>query len=279
MDDPLENSGSLTLLKLGGSLITEKTKPRTLRPRVLTRLAEEIAAALEKRPSMQLILGHGAGSFAHVSADRHGTRKGVSTPEQWRGFAEVWWDAAILNHLVMEALLDAGVPAIALSPSASVTAREGQVSRWDLGPLKSALKGGLLPVVHGDVIFDTQLGGTILSTEDLFMHLARQLHPERLLLAGIEPGVWENYPDRSRIIKEITPENFEDIAPILGASVATDVTGGMESKVVQCVHLTQELPQLEIMIFSGEESGGLLEVLLGSRQGTLIRKRQDRWNV
>ena len=111
------------------------------------------------------------------------------------------------------------------------------------------------------------------------MHLARQLHPERLLLAGIEPGVWEDYPDRSRIIKEITPENFEDIAPILGASVATDVTGGMESKVVQCVHLTQELPQLEIMIFSGEESGGLLEVLLGSRQGTLIRKRQDRWNV
>jgi isopentenyl phosphate kinase len=279
MDDPLENSGSLTLLKLGGSLITEKTKPRTLRPRVLTRLTEEIAAALEKRPSMQLILGHGAGSFAHVSADRHGTRKGVSTPEQWRGFAEVWWDAAILNHLVMEALLDAGVPAMALSPSASVTAQEGQVSRWDLGPLKSALEGGLLPVVHGDVIFDTQLGGTILSTEDLFMHLARQLHPERLLLAGIEPGVWEDYPDRSRIIKEITPDNFEDIAPILGASVATDVTGGMESKVVQCVHLTQELPQLEIMIFSGEERGGLLEVLLGSRQGTLIRKRQDRWNV
>jgi isopentenyl phosphate kinase len=279
MDDPLENSGSLTLLKLGGSLITEKTKTRTLRPRVLTRLAEEIAAALEQRPSMQLILGHGAGSFAHVSADRHGTRKGVSTPEQWLGFAEVWWDAAILNHLVMEALLDAGVPAIALSPSASVTAREGQVSRWDLGPLKSALKGGLLPVVHGDVIFDTQLGGTILSTEDLFMHLARHMHPERLLLAGIEPGVWEDYPDRSRIIKEITPEYFEDIAPILGASVATDVTGGMESKVVQCVHLTQELPQLEIMIFSGEERGGLLEVLLGSRQGTLIRKRQDRWNV
>jgi isopentenyl phosphate kinase len=272
MRDPIDNSSSLTLLKLGGSLITDKTKPRTLRAQVLTRLAEEIATSLERRPSMQLILGHGAGSFAHVSADRHGTRRGVKTPEQWRGFAEVWWDAVTLNHLVIEALLSAGLPAITLSPLSSVTAHEGQVSHWDLGPLRAALKAGLLPVVHGDVIFDTLIGGTILSTEDLFMHLASHVHPERLLLAGIEPGVWEDYPDRSRIIPEITAENFENFAPILGASDATDVTGGMESKVVQCVHLAREIPQLEIMIFSGEENGELLEVLLGSRKGTLIHK-------
>ena len=272
MHDYLDNASSLTLLKLGGSLITDKAEPRTLRPQVLTRLAEEIASSLERRPAMQLIVGHGAGSFAHVSADKHGTRRGVETPEQWRGFAEVWWDAVTLNHLVIEALLEAGIPAITLSPSSSVTAHGGQVSHWDLGPLRAALKSGLLPVVHGDVIFDTLIGGTILSTEDLFMHLARHMHAERLLLAGIEPGVWEDYPDRSRIIPEITPSNYEEISPVLGASSATDVTGGMESKVVQCVDLSNEIPELETMIFSGEEPGDLLEVLLGSRKGTLIHK-------
>jgi isopentenyl phosphate kinase len=272
MRDSLKKSKPLTLLKLGGSLITEKTSPRTLRPQVLTRLAEEIATALEKNPSMQLILGHGAGSFAHVSADRHGTRKGVYTLEQWRGFAEVWWDAVTLNHLVVEALLNAGIATITLSPAASVTARGGRVSHWDLGPLRAALRGGLLPVVHGDVVFDSQLGGTILSTEDLFMHLTRKLHPGRLLLVGIEPGVWEDYPERTQIIPEITPDNFEQFSPVLSGSMATDVTGGMESKVEQCVQLTEEIPRIEIMIFSGVENGDLFDVLMGSRKGTLIHK-------
>ena len=270
MDDFEKNSHSIILLKLGGSLITEKAHPRTLRPDTLTRLAEEISSALHEQPSMRLIIGHGAGSFAHVSAKRHNTRLGVKTAAQWRGFAEVWWDASTLNRLVMEALFDAGLPAISLPPSASVMAQDGQVISWDLGPLRAALSAGLLPVIFGDVIFDTLRGGTILSTEDLFAHLARQFHSRRMLLAGIEPGVWEDYPVSSRVIPTITPHDFEDIAPALSGSNATDVTGGMESKVKQCLLLTQELPELEIEIFSGDEPGTLLEALLGAHKGTLI---------
>jgi len=270
MDNFSDNSQSISLLKLGGSLITDKSRPRTLRLETLVRLAEEIASALQKQSSLRLILGHGAGSYAHVSAKQHGTRQGVDTPNQWQGFAEVWWDAATLNRLVTEALIEVGLPAIALPPSASVIALDGEVARWDLGQLEAALVAGLLPVIHGDVIFDIQRGGTILSTEDLFAHLARQLHPKRLLLAGIEPGVWEDYPSRSQIISKITPANHEEILPALSGSAATDVTGGMESKVKQCVALTREIPDLEILIFSGDEPGQLLEVLLGSNKGTVI---------
>jgi isopentenyl phosphate kinase len=273
MDDFYKNSNSFTLLKLGGSLITEKAHPRTLRPDTLTRLADEIASVLREQPSMGLIIGHGAGSFAHVSANYHNTRQGVKTPAQWRGFTDVWWDASTLNRLVMEALLEAGLPAISLPPSASVIAQDGQVINWDLGPLKASLSAGLLPVIYGDVIFDTQRGGTILSTEDLFGHLARQFQSRRMLLAGIEPGVWEDYPICSRIIPKITPDNLEDIIPALGGSDATDVTGGMESKVIQCLDLTQDIPELEIEIFSGDEPGTLLEVLRGAHKGTMILRR------
>ena len=270
MDNFSDNSQSLSLLKLGGSLITDKSRPRTLRLETLVRLTEEIASALQQQSSLRLIIGHGAGSYAHVSAKQHGTRQGVHTPNQWQGFAEVWWDAATLNRLVTEALIEVGLPAIALPPSASVIALDGEVARWDLGQLEAALVAGLLPVIHGDVIFDIQRGGTILSTEDLFAHLARQLHPKRLLLAGIEPGVWEDYPSRSQIISKITPANHEEILPALSGSAATDVTGGMESKVKQCVALTREIPDLEILIFSGDKPGQLLEVLLGSNIGTVI---------
>jgi isopentenyl phosphate kinase len=270
MADSQISPAETTLLKLGGSLITAKDRPRTLRPGTLSRLAAEIASAIQKRPSLRLILGHGAGSFAHVSADRHRTREGVSTPAQWQGFAEVWWDAATLNHLVIEALREAGIAAVTLPPSASVLARDGIVSRWDLQPLKNALSSGLLPVIYGDVIFDSQRGGTILSTEDLFMHLARQLQPSRMLLAGIEPGVWEDYPQRKRLIPQVTSHNLAKIAATLGGAGATDVTGGMRSKVEQCLVLSQEISDLEIMIFSGDKPGTLLDVLLGAQSGTII---------
>jgi len=265
------HSKLLFFLKLGGSLITDKNQPRTPRMDVIARLAEEIAAACARNPDLCLIVGNGAGSFGHVPARRFGTRQGVHTPEEWRGFVEVWRDAAALNRLVTDALHAAGLPAMAFPPSASVTARDGQVVAWDLAPIRAALQVGLLPVVQGDVIFDTVRGGTILSTEDLFEHLARHLLPERILLAGIEEGVWADFPACSRLIPEITPSNLPEIASALGSSTATDVTGGMASKVKQSLALVQEIPGLEVFIFSGDRPGLVKDTLIGASVGTRIR--------
>jgi isopentenyl phosphate kinase len=262
---------NLSFLKLGGSLITDKTRPRTHRAEVLARLTEEIAAARAEDPALRLVLGHGAGSFGHVPAKKYGTRQGVRTIRDWLGFAEVWWEADALNRLVLDALHSAGLPVIALPPSASVIATDGQVTTWDLQPLTGALQSGLLPVVFGDVVFDTARGGTILSTEDLFAHLARQLKPDRLLLAGLETGVWADYPACTRLIPEITPVTLPAIAPALGRSAGDDVTGGMASKVQQMLALVKELPGLEVLIFSGEEPGAVRKVLSGSSIGTAIR--------
>lgn len=261
----------LVFLKLGGSLITDKATPRTPRLEVINRLAAEIATALAQNLSLQLIVGNGAGSFGHVTARRFGTRQGVHSPDEWRGFADVWLEAAALNRIVIEALHTAGLPAVAFPPSASVTARDGKVANWDLAPIRAALQAGLLPVVHGDVIFDTVRGGTILSTEDLFEHMARQFHPQRVLLAGIEEGVWADYPTCTRLVHEITPDSLPQVAPALGGSNATDVTGGMASKVQQSLALVQELPGLEVLIFSGEKHGQVEKALLGVRVGTLLR--------
>jgi isopentenyl phosphate kinase len=262
-------------LKLGGSLITDKAVPRTPRLEVLHRLAQEIVEAKEAHPDLQLLLGHGSGSFGHVPARQHGTRQGVRSLAQWRGFADVWREANALNRLVVDALSDAGLAVVAFPPSASVTACDGQVAIWDIAPLQAALTAGLLPVVQGDVIFDTVRGGTILSTEELFVYLARILQPARLLLAGIEPGVWPVYPPgveaSAGFIPEITPANFADILPALSGAQATDVTGGMASKVRQMLALVQAQPGLEVLIFSGQKPGLLRQALVGAAAGTKIR--------
>ncbi|RPI33061.1 MAG: hypothetical protein EHM70_07215, partial [Chloroflexota bacterium] len=203
--NPSPPAPGLQFLKLGGSLITDKAHPHTPRPEVIARLAGEIASARRSVPMMRLVLGHGSGSFGHTPASQYGTRLGVHTPEQWQGFLEVWREAAALNRLVMDALHAAGLPAMAFAPSASVLGHDGRLASWDLGPLESALEAGLVPVVYGDVIFDRVRGGTIFSTEDLFAHLALALHPQRILLAGLEPGVWADYPACQSLIAEITP--------------------------------------------------------------------------
>ncbi len=269
----------LIFLKLGGSLITDKTRPYTPRLGVLSDLARQILAAKQSRPGLALVLGHGSGSFGHVAARQYKTRDGL--PQSifdknrqeggyWFGFSEVWFQASALNRFVMEALREAGVPALSLAPVSAVIAREGKVARWDLTPLRSALSAGLIPVVYGDVAFDEARGGTILSTEDLFEYLARQLRPKRILLAGLEGAVWADFPQRSRRVEKITSASFNEVKSGVGQSHGADVTGGMESKVRQMLDLVTEIPGLTAQIFSGEQPGNLQNALAGKNLGTLI---------
>ncbi len=257
-------------LKLGGSLITDKDRPQTPKLTVINRLAGEIQAARQTNPRMKLLVGHGSGSFGHVAGAKHNTRRGVSSPEEWHGFVEVWSIANALNRLVMDALLMAGIPAMVFPPSAQVLARKGLAEVWNIKPIQHALAAGLVPVVHGDVVFDFEQGGTILSTEDLFGYLAKTLKPERILLAGIEEGVWLDYPERTQMTSQITPENFPVIEQTLSGSGSIDVTGGMVAKVRQSLSMVQAGDTREILIFSGEVPGNVQLTLSGGRAGTRI---------
>jgi isopentenyl phosphate kinase len=262
----------LVFLKLGGSLITDKRTPRTARVELINRITQEIAEIKKESPKIDLILGHGSGSFGHHSGKKHGTREGVSSPDKWLGFIEVKHDAAELNNHVMISLKEAGLPAIAFPPSASVLAENRAIQSWDLSPIKSALDKELLPVVYGDVVFDSKLGGTILSTEELFIHLARELKPYKILLAGIDQGVWDDYPDCTKLIREITPANYPSLLGKIGASDSPDITGGMAAKVSQMLDLISERSNLSVQIFSGIESGNIKKALSGQTLGTIVNR-------
>jgi isopentenyl phosphate kinase len=262
------------LLKLGGSLVTDKTRAETLRAGVLERLVKEIAWARVERPGMKLIVSHGSGSFGHVPAARHGTRQGVRSVEEWRGFAEVSAMALRFNRMVTEALLLSSIPAISLQPSASAVCVDGLLSSLSLASIEAALAADLVPVIHGDVAFDTIRGGTIISTEEIMAYLVAalpdSLRPSWLLLAGETAGVYDR---QQQLVPEITSANFSQVQAGLGASRGTDVTGGMASKVQKMLELVQAYPVLQARIFSGLEPGLLYRVLVRPdlATGTLIR--------
>jgi isopentenyl phosphate kinase len=271
--------GELIFLKLGGSLITEKAHRYTVRGDRLVALAGELRTALSEAPERRVVLGHGSGSFGHFAFFEHlnpatypaSTRaRERSDSGYWRGVAEVWYRASQLNRHVLDALHLAGIPAISLAPSGAAVSNAGEIAAWETRPLRAALDSGVLPVIFGDIVFDPVLGAKVLSTEVLMWHLAGQLKPDRILLAGLEEAVWEDFPERARPIAHISPSNLADVAGSLGASHGPDVTGGMKTKVEEMVRLAQAVPGLQVQIFSGDTEGNLARALRGESLGTLI---------
>jgi len=255
----------LTLVKLGGSLITDKRQPYTPRSDVLARLAVEIREALEAaRP---LVIGHGSGSFGHVAAARYRTHEGLVGPDSVRGWAEVHDAAARLNRLVVRALLEAGVPAVSVPPSAGCVAVNRHITRWELAPLRCLLDAGLVPVPYGDVVADGAQGCAIAATEELFWYLSTAFPVRRVLMVGRVDGVLRG---NGELVGELTAADFEGLKGEIKGAAGVDVTGGMLQKVEYLLALaTRGVPGL---ILNGDVPGRLRQALEGEAVvGTVIR--------
>lgn len=259
----------MIFLKLGGSLITDKAEPEAPRLEALSRLAGEIAEARTAQPALQLLLGHGSGSFGHRQAARYGTQAGARSKEEWLGFQQVWSAAHRLHRHVLDALAAAEIPAISLPPSASAVCQDGRILSLASEPAASALRAGLVPVVLGDVAFDRARGSTIVSTEQVMAYLAAVLHPERVLLAGNEAGVYAEYPKRDALLEVLTPADLEGIA--VSGSDQVDVTGGMRDKVRWSIELARTDRAPDVRIFTGAVPGNVRRALMGEAIGTLVR--------
>lgn len=263
------SSDSLIFLKLGGSLITDKNREGTARPERIRQVALEVRAALNQEPGLRLLIGHGSGSFGHFAGRRHGTREGVRGPDAWRGFTQVSAAAARLNRLVTDILLESGLPVISLQPSASASCHDGAIEDIAWHPIRTALDHHLIPLVYGDVAFDSNRGGTIISTEEIFAALTPLLRPDHILLVGQVAGVLG--PDR-KPIERLSHDHIREVSVLLGGSHGVDVTGGMSSKVTAMLRLVGSYPNLDARIISGLVKGNITTALLNpaSAPGTLL---------
>lgn len=266
---------TVVFLKLGGSLITDKTQAETPRLEVLQAVAHEIREARAKAPELRLVLAHGSGSFGHMAARKHGTRAGVSGLAGWQGFAEVSDAAARLNRLVVTVLLAHGLPVWSVAPSAGGWCTDGRLAGWSAELFAMAMDRGLLPLTYGDAVLDTVRGGTIASTEELFAWLAPHLRPIRIVLAGTVDGVYSGDPladAQAERCPTITPRSLPGLHASLSGSHGVDVTGGMLTKVTEMVDLVTAHSGLEVRIISGLRKGAVEAALLGREDagGTTI---------
>lgn len=255
-------------IKLGGSILTDKTQPESVNVKSLQAVAASVAAFRRTRPDQPLLIGHGGGSFGHYWAERYATHRGIVDATSWNGFARVADAMGRLNRMVVKELLGADVNAVSMQPSASAFARDGVLMWLDVDAIKRVLGAGLVPVLYGDAVLDQQQGVAIASTEHIFAFLAPQLLPQRIVLVG-EIGVFTADPrqDRNAVrIPLINSTNIDAVLSHTAGSHGTDVTGGMSTKVGEMWRLVQTVPGLEVQLI-GTDAAAVERALNGTAEG------------
>ena len=219
-----------TVLKLGGSVITDKGEPETIdRPALAS-----AAAALGHADPDRLVVVHGGGSFGHYHADAHGVSSTAGTHDA-AAVTAIHDAMGRLNTAVVAALQEEELSAVPVRPlSAAVKPDADSTTGSERGrslglatrPVRALLAEGFVPVLHGDVVATPGAGCTVASGDALVAALAGRLAADRVGLCTTVPGVLDA---DGAIIEEI--DGRETVADVLGDATGTDVTGGMAAKV------------------------------------------------
>lgn len=241
-----------TVLKIGGSVITRKNRPETIDQAALERAADAVAGI-----SDSLVLVHGAGSFGHHHADNHGVSTTDGTTDS-AAIRAIHGSMKRLNDAVLESLAGAGVSAVPVHPLSAGNRTANGSLRLETDPVAAMLGESLVPVLHGDVLVHEGRGATILSGDEVVVAVARALSADRVGVCSSVPGVQDSDGEPIDRI-----EAFEDVADAVGASDATDVTGGMAGKVRQLLSLDApahvfDLDGLSAFV-SGDDPGTRIE--------------------
>jgi isopentenyl phosphate kinase len=251
------------IVKLGGSVISDKTKRSTPRVKTITQLVKEICA-IKSHP---VIVVHGGGSFGHFPAKEYEIQRGGRSRKKKVGVTETALEMSHLGQLIHKAFLEAHQPVIPFRSSSIIVTIDGRISHMDLQALQEFLRQGFIPILSGDVAADTVKGFTIVSGDQISMYLARQLNASKVIFATDVEGLFTTDPkedSNARRIDLITPNTLEQVLDeiLIGAAAkATDVTEGMRGKLTE---IFKGLPEgCEVIITDIRKPGTLNRIIAG----------------
>ncbi len=254
----------LILLKIGGSIITQKdiSEPLINEPN-LERICEEIADGY-KTGDFRLVIVHGAGSFGHPIVKKTGIHEGITRPNQVYSFAQTQLLQNKLNYEVCNVLQELKLPAIPLQPSASAIMNNKRIDSLNHELVKHLVDLSLIPVLFGVPAFDKTQKSSILSGDQIIVYLARKLNPQRIIFASNVDGI---IGTDGNLVQHINSENFEEIKKSFYTAEYDDVTGAMAGKISEL----KQLSPIKAFIINGNTSGLIQDILLGKEvRGTTI---------
>lgn len=214
----------MKILKIGGSVITDKDGYKKPSPESIAQMAK-VVAEVWKKGGRDLVVVHGAGSFGHAVVLKHGITEGVKDDSHRIGYADTHAACSELSLMLTKALIAEGIPAVSLPPAAIIRQKNKRIEEFNEAVVSGYLSAGYLPVLYGDVVPDSELGGSVCSGDQIMAWLGRKA--DFLVFATDVDGVLD---DEGNLIPEITKENFQEVSKHFKER-SKDVTGAMKGKI------------------------------------------------
>ncbi|MCE7743099.1 MAG: isopentenyl phosphate kinase family protein [Candidatus Heimdallarchaeota archaeon] len=236
----------IDIIKIGGSIITNKSEYRTLRKKQLLLLSKELAKWEKK-----CIIIHGAGSFGHTVANQYSIHLGFSNQNQLKGILQIRKDMLELTEAVTHSLVENGVNALSFQTSAIVFENEGGFS-FHFNPVKKALSLGFCPILSGDVLFTEAKGFRIFSGDALIRLLVQHFDVGRVIFISDVDGLFLQDPEtkEDKLVSSLTTNDFENVEiGELNQDDSKDVTGEMRGKIEEIKSILEHTS--EVILVNG----------------------------
>lgn len=232
------------VLKLGGSVLTDKREEETI--------SEDFSQVIEKvADNPEGVIIHGAGSYGHPPAKKHGLASGSR-----EGVLETHRAVKKLNTRVVDALRDQGVKAMPVHPL-SMSYRHSDTEMMVEHVLRM-VEEGYTPVLHGDGIVTSGKGFTVLSGDEILAKIEKEAETGKAGFCASVEGVLDsegNLVEKISSMEEFKDQEVEGI----------DVSGGMKAKLEEIFG-----HDIDARIFGPEELEGFFS---GEEVGTEVKAR------
>ncbi len=252
---------NLTIIKLGGSLITDKRKPYTLREEQLQRITKEIADVLG-----HCIIVHGVGSFGHVPVIERKLYEGFKEPAQLPELSKTMVEVFQLRMAVTKAVTDAGLAPVIFLPSNIFFMTEGEITGHFSGGLRQYLDLGMTLLIGGDMCADSQRGFSVCSGDKVVQLLSRLLSPRDVIFATDVAGIFTSDPKldpKAKLISHISLGKIEEFEKLADKAATPDITKGMRGKL-------EEIKRFEPILKAGAEVA-----ILGMTEPNILRRYME----
>jgi len=247
----------LTILKLGGSILTRKYQGGEFDPITADRLAKEIRQALGRFPQ-RLVLIHGAGGKVHQLAHDFDLQTGAKTPTQINGSLKTHHAVRELTQQLLPILANHNLPIAPLPTNSIFIIKNGQAAIPGIELIERALELGLIPLLSGDMVFDDQTNFSILSGDLVATMLAQKLNAHKIIFASDVDGLYDRDPKTNPEAKLIDRARLDSIDTTVGNTSTIDTTNQMLGKITALMKDGNKIP---VQILNGLVAGRLEQAL------------------
>ena len=228
----------ITILKLGGSLLTEKSTPYKVREDILDTVAHELKDCIDLGLIERLVLIHGVGSFGHPPVIEYKLYSGFTDESQLINLSKTQYIVSKFRLMIVNSFVEAGIPVNLMYPSSMVIGKKMKISYYMFEALKGYLSIGMVPLLGGDMIYDEVLGFSVCSGDPLAVVIARELGAKQLIYASDVAGVYDNDPkidSKANLIKEICVDEIEQVIQKMEETSKKDASGKMKGKLASII--------------------------------------------